>query len=418
MVTNSWEVRGNAYKVDGSKVSPSDLQITTGEVKNQGDNGTLDVAVCRGPTAPTFNITFVVVWGDENSGTPYDVYLSVYNASPSGVSPLLTHSIVNTYPFGSQGSKMENLSVAMDQTCTAGVVTWGEKLAVAGSSPHDDTNGDIFAREFTFDGQMKFQFNDINEWRVNTNITNRQWDPDVSINGGDSYVISWTTNNQSATFGLDIMARRFAFNPGEGPTVIDNKDFNASEMTSLSDDYSSVTSILDNGYFLVGWTHDTKNLQTGLDAYGIAYDNNRHTPYPPMCMTLYSGLCLGDQYDVAASSNRTDTWIWTWTDNGRDGSYEGVYGWVGTWDTMKGDVFRVAQTTLGNQSLSDVGMSLDGKYVIVWASEQSPKDVYGRLYNDIPNVPELNLKWTISVLFMCGIAPMVLMITRKRITER
>ena len=407
---NGWGIYAQVIDNGGVKIGP-ELHVNTDPMYNQGTLGALDVGMCNPIMG---NLTFIVVWGDEEP-TPnnYDVLAQVYNVSmlPPNIEAIGSNFVANWYTQGSQGGMKEMLSISMDAGCNRGAITWGT-FGETGSSPHDDFMGDIFAREFRFNAQGLFAFDDIAEWRVNTNLTTPQYDPEISINDNGAYVICWASYHTANP--QEIMARRFTWTAGQGSTPIDGQDFNASDLTSPTSDYEPTCSIMNNGYFMIGWTHNTNVPATGLDAYGIAYDNNRQAPYPPMCMTLFSGTCLGNQYAASASTNRSDTWVWTWTDNGMDGSYEGVYGWMGTWTTIKGDVFRVTQTTLGNQSVSDVAMSSDGSYIIAWASEQSPKDAYGRIYNNVPNVPELGTGWFTACILATATSMASIVIGRSR----
>ena len=411
---SDWGVYTRAYDSIGNPIGGEILVNTIATNFDQGGFGSLDIGICRPLLVPS-NATFVVTWGHEVIDTPsdYEVYAQMYNVStlPANVQSIGSNVWINTYTQGFQADAKGLISISMTPVCDKGVITWGT-FGENGADPHDDVMGDIFAREFALTPSLVFV--DTQEWIVNTNTTSMQTDPEVSMNNDGNYVICWTSYH--TTNAPDIMARRFSWSLPDGSAPTDSDDFNASQLNVAGSDHSCSVSMLDNNRIAVGWTHDTQIPQTGLDVYIVGIESDRTAPWPPVCGTDPNFMvCPRDQYSVSISSNKLNTWIWTWTDNGMDGSGEGVFGWMGTWSTMEGDVFQVAATTLGSQSLSDVAMSGDGTYAIAWAMEQSPKDAYGRLYNNIPNVPELNNKWTISLMFICCTASIIVITRRKTV---
>jgi len=418
VVWSSWEQVGAGYQWDvyaqvynGAGVAiGGELDLNDVTTLDQGGDGDLDVGIC----SPAVNqATFIAVWGSVSVASAYDVVAQKYNIDLIGstVTADGPNRVVNTYLTGNQGGFGELVSVSMDTKCKYGAFTWGTS-GESDATPHNDSAGDIFIREFV---PHPFLWADSQEWRANTNITEKQYDPEVSVNGDGIYLACWGSLPTWFTNGYEIMARRFYWTSDD--TIDprnDQKDFNASQISIAADDKSPTCSLLDTGEFAVGWTTNVNQAVSGLDVYGVGYTPLGRCIYPPPeQMTNY---IAGDQYDTSISSNHMDTWVWTWTSDGQDGSYAGIYGWMSSDIAYKGDDFRASQWTLGNQSFSDISMSSDGTYFIAWANWSSPKDVYGRIFNNIPNVPELSNGWTVPGIFILSTAS-IIFLRKKRVQK-
>ncbi|TAH47024.1 MAG: hypothetical protein EYC67_07680, partial [Betaproteobacteria bacterium] len=213
---------------------------------------------------------------------------------------------------------------------------------------------------------------------VTTYTTDYQFDPAVAQLNGGGYVVVWTSRNQDGS-GDGIYMQRF---DASGLPVGPESRVNAT--TSGSQVEADVVGLSDGSYVVV-WTD-----QSGIDgsSYGVY-------------MQRYSaaGLALGTQQKVNTFTTNDQGqpsvagyaggYIVTWYSNGQDGSGYGVY--AQRYDNAGNPVltngvneFRVNTTTSGNQYEPDVAAFSDGRFVVVWRSDNqdgSSAGVYAQRYN-------------------------------------
>ena len=140
---------------------------------------------------------FAVVWTSYGQDDPNDplgagVYVRLFDRNNI---PLTADILVNTTVVGDQ----KNATVAMDADGDF-VVVWEADEPQSGTlQPGDVVFRDIYAQRFNSMGKKVGD-----QFRVNTNYTNDQWDPAVAMDSLGNFVVVWATAGQSLSYFNDV----------------------------------------------------------------------------------------------------------------------------------------------------------------------------------------------------------------------
>ena len=93
---------------------------------------------------------------------------------------------------------------------------------------------------------------------------------------------------------------------------------------------------------------------------------------------------VGEQYSPATAADQNGNYVVVWTADGQDGSGLAVYGRMFDADANPlTDEFRVNSTVAGNQAHAKIAMNADGRFVVVWDTDDA--DVFAQIFDPAGN---------------------------------
>ena len=197
------------------------------------------------------------------------------------------------------------------------------------------------------------------EFRVNTGTTGPQRYPAVSSDSNGNFVVVWASGNYAVVFG-----QRYS---SAGAPLGSEFRVNASG----SGRYPAVASD-STGDFVVVWQNGA-----GYGIHGLRFSS--------------TGAPLGAGFRVDAAStdsllapkvasDSAGNFVVVWTDNGRDGYANGVFGQrFGSTGAPLGSEFQVNSFTTGSQLRPSVASDASGNFVVVW-EDSARSGIFGQRY--------------------------------------
>ena len=363
---------------------------------------------------------FVVTWSGQTPGNDFDIFARRFNAAGQ---PKGGEFLVNTTTTGTQGSP----KVAVDADGDF-VVVWDS----LGGGQAGAANFDVFARRFNAAGEPQGD-----EFRVNTFVTGRQYEPVVAMDDAGDFVVVWASLDQVDNF--DLFAQRF-----DAAGQRQGGEFQVNTVTGGEQRYATVAADAD-GDFVVAWEgpHRDGVNGGGRDVFAQRFSAagqllggeirvntqgqlNQTRPSVAMdadgdfvvAFTEYAspvsvmarrynaaGVAQGDDFVVspgggtdefrpAAAMDADGDFVIAWGDGigplrppgpGRDGSGYGVYARrYNAAGTAQGEDFRVNSVTTGEQELPAAAMDAGGDLVVAWvgAGGDDPDGVFAQRFDN------------------------------------
>lgn len=126
------------------------------------------------------------------------------------------------------------------------------------------------------------------------------------------------------------------------------------------------------GNYAIAWVDTQKGTK---DVYARIYDINGLPITEAFQVNTFSSQ---DQFLPAIAMNDSGAFVITWSSKGQDGDGYGVYARrYSASGTAYGNEFKVNNSTKGDQWISSVGISSDGKFVITWQSFGQDGSAFG-----------------------------------------
>jgi Ca2+-binding RTX toxin-like protein len=295
---------------------------------------------------------WVVTWNAEDSlGNPYNIYQQTYNADGSRDGG---ETLVNSYVDNSQ-----------DRPVVARLADGGWVVAWMSAGVDSWAAGIAFQR-YNADGTTA-----DDETVVNTYISDSQYDPGIAGLAGGGFVVVWSSTGEDGS-GSGIYQRLYN---SDGTPADDEVLVNT---YTTGDQRNAVATALDDGGWVVTWVSD------GQDGSGAGIYQQRYQADGTVDggETQVNVTTARDQSEPSVTALSDGGWVVTWTSNGDDGSYNGVFQrrFDANGDAV-GSVTQVNSWTYGQQSDSSVTALADGGWVVVWVdSGRSSTDIYSQRY--------------------------------------
>ena len=297
---------------------------------------------------------FVVAWSSYNQdGSYYGMFGQRFAANGA---PVGGEFMVNTFTAGGQGSSFYFLENNHDVAMAANgdfVVVWGSYGANQDGS-YSSVHGQRFAANGTRRGS---------EFQINTITTGYQFSPSVSIKADNSFVVVWSTEDGS---GYGVAGQLF---DASGAKV--GAEFLVPDVTG-GDQQAAAVRARPTGEFIVTWTdqNGTQDIfarrfsatgtpvglqfvvntpaggiqyayNFGMDVrgnfvvnwnnhndgggYGIGGRRFRNDGTPREADSTVNLVTVNLQEEASVDSDEVGNVFSAWVDNGRDGSFQGVF---------------------------------------------------------------------------------------------
>jgi hypothetical protein len=318
---------------------------------------------------------FVVVWDSQGS---------------SGTDTGVSNASIQGQRYGSDGS-VQGAQFQVNSYTTAGQFSGVVAMAPDGdfvvvwvsfrSSGTDPLGYSIQAQRHASDGSPQGA-----QFQVNTYTTNRQDRPDVAVAEGGDFVVVWTSNGSSGTDTSyrSIHGQRYA---ADGSTQ--GTEFQVNGYTTNEQNYPAVA-VAGDGDFVVVWgsygSYGTDTTFLGnWSIQGQRYASNGSTQGAQFQVNSYTSSF---QVYPSVAANAVGEFVVVWESYGSSGSdqdHRSVHGQRYSADgSPQGAQFQVNSYTTDNQMYSDVTLSADGDFVVVWMSYAGtdgwPPGVQGQRY--------------------------------------
>jgi len=212
------------------------------------------------------------------------------------------------------------------------------------------------------------------EWMVNTFTTGWQFDPSMGMALDGSFVVVWTSQGQDGSF-FGIFGQRF-----DASGVPIGSEFQCNTFT-LEEQQAPDVATTDDGRFIVVWESDGQD-GSSLGVFAQLYDATGTRVGAEYQVNTYSSA---NQREPSVAMDGSGRFVIVWTSQNQDGHMDGVF--ARRYDaagTAVGPEFQVNTTYASNQYSPDVGMAADGRFVVVWMSQNQDGDglgVFGQRYN-------------------------------------
>jgi len=293
---------------------------------------------------------FVVVWRDDNDGNGIgQIYARGFNFDGSEKFGLMT---VNSDP----GGRQRNPVVAMEPAGDF-VVVWEDDS--------DDSDGsgnyDIFARGFHPDGTERFH-----DTVVNQTTDGQQLDPDVAMNSGGSFVVTWEDDIGDDGY-YQIYARGFnADGTGKFDAMTVNSIYHGQQ-------YSPAIAMDSAGGFVVVWEDDLDKddefqvLARGFDSNGL------ETFSDTTVNTIPGGQHLAPDIVMDSVGN----FVVTWEDDSDDNGWFQIRArGFDLFGTEEFSPITINSDNTGQQYQPSIGMDAEGDCVVAWEDDMDKNDWY------------------------------------------
>jgi len=295
---------------------------------------------------------YVVVWesaGQDGSGL--GIYGQRFDAAGN---PLGTEFQVNTTTSNDQ----RDPSIAMDDA--------GNFVVVWESAGQDGSGLGVYGQRFDaaankLDG----------EFRVTVATAGNQQRPSVAMNASGSFVVAW---DDDGLLDVNVYSRIYdaAGTPQSG-------DIQVSVTLLLGSNISPYVAMDDTGNFVVTWEGPDALLGLSRGAYIRMYDA-AGTPQTGEMQVNTSDSGVQSPSGVAMDTDGDIVVVWEGVGSGdSSGVFARLYDNTGT---AKGGNFRVNNTTSGTQGSASVDMDAAGNFVVTWSSSDgSSNGIYARRYD-------------------------------------
>jgi len=272
--------------------------------------------------------------------------------------------LVNTYTESYQNRPV----IAMDSGGNF-VVAWNCDL-------NDDDNYEVFARLFDINGNPL-----SDEFQVNTNIEDDQWEPSVGMDSNGNFVITWDSVGQDGD-KRGIYAQRF---DSTGNTV--GEEFQVNNYTA-DHQREPEMAMSHDGKFVITWS--SKNQEgEGYGVYAKLFNADGTVLKDEFQV---NNITSGNQHIPYVSMNGAGDFVITWSSASPDDVAYDVYAkkYDGEGNTLI-DEFQVNTYDVSEQYYSTVIIDDKGNFIVSWSSKEeddflSPHDEFAKIYGSNGNV--------------------------------
>ena len=305
---------------------------------------------------------FVVTWHSSN-GSVYNVYGQRFDASGTAQG---TEFQVNTYATNSQ-----QYSAVTALSDGGFVVTWL-------SYGQDGSGSGVYGQRFDDSGIAiggEFLINETAAGdQTQANVPNHS----VTELADGTLAVTWYGNGTGDTDGVFARLFEVPINPTPVP---DGGEFLVNTYTTNVQDDSAITALAGGG-FVVTWT-STNQDGSGGGIYGQRYDA--------------SGTSVGSEFLINTETGNAQIFssvialtgggfVVTWSSNGQDGGFYGVYGQrYDASGIAQGSEFQINTTTSGSQYYSSVAGLSNGGFVVSWTDagglDGNGNGIFGQRYD-------------------------------------
>jgi hypothetical protein len=304
---------------------------------------------------------FIVTWRGGGFVDLDGVYGRQYNRAGNATS-LELHVNTNTSDHKSHAK------VAMDAD--------GDFVVVWASQYQDGNRSGIYAQRFNAAGIAQG-----GEFLVNTFTTNGQASPEVAMDADGDFVVIW--NSSSGIYGTPgqdgsfdgIYAQRY-----NSAGMAQGGEFRVNTYTTDSQRNAAIAMDPD-GDFVVVWVSTGSQDGSSYGIFAQRYDASGN-PQGGEFQVNTRTTSSQDEPDVAMDAD--GDFVVTWESYSQDGSGRGIYAQRFEADGEKqGSEFRVNTYTTNQQRDSQVAMSAEGDFTVVWwgPGQGDPDGIYAQRYN-------------------------------------
>jgi large repetitive protein len=298
---------------------------------------------------------FIASWtSDGQDGSEYGICAQRYDMNGQAVG---SEFQINTYTTGLQARS----------AITA--LTDGGFIASWTSDGQDGSEYGIYAQRYDVNGQAEGV-----EFRVNTYMTNYQFDSAITALGDGGFIVSWTS------FDLDgdhwgIYAQRYNANG-----LAMGQEFQVN--TYIDPVWNSEIIALSDGGFLVSWQNIDQSQNPGDSIYARRFDANSVAVGNEFRVNINMA---GLRSDTAMTSLAGGGFVISWTSSSQDGSGSGIY--AQRYDVngqAAGVEFRVNTCTTNDQAYPSITALPDGGFMVSWQSDVQDGDgegIYAQRYD-------------------------------------
>ncbi|MBW4464707.1 MAG: cadherin domain-containing protein [Pegethrix bostrychoides GSE-TBD4-15B] len=246
------------------------------------------------------------------------------------------------------------------------------------------------------------------EFKVNTTIADRQTTSNttaagftgnnserptqaLAMNASGDIIVTWSGEGDDATepAALGVYARRYdAATQTWGSEFIVNPPLSDPSIPDYEgQQIASAVALDDAGNFVITWSSNAINQPGDSANFGVYAQ--RYSPTGAALGTAFqvNANRLSPQADsaIAIDPSGVNGFVVTWTSQNQDGSGLGIYARRYNPDgTPQGAEVLVNTFTAGDQFHSNVAMSTDGSYVVIWESDGqigAGTEIYGQRFN-------------------------------------
>lgn len=244
---------------------------------------------------------FVITWTSYNQTDESDgIYARRFNAS--GVAQG-GEFLVNTFTTNSQYLSAVEMDADGDF-----VITW--------ASYTQDYDGDgIYAQRYNAAGVAQGV-----EFQVNSHTTGEQRDPEIGMDAGGDFVITWRSSGQDGD-GYGIYAQRYnaAGVPQGGEFLVNSH--------TTSDQQNPAISMDADGDFVVAWEsyYQDDGTASGFHAWGVYAQQYNSAGVPQGGEFRVNTRTTDYQIHPAIGMDSVGDFVVSWSSYNQDGSAEGIY---------------------------------------------------------------------------------------------
>jgi hypothetical protein len=291
---------------------------------------------------------WVVTWMSYNQdGGVSGIYEQRYDADGNRAG---AETLVNTYT-----TNIQQLSTVTGLADGGWVVTWS-------SLGQDGDGNGIYQQRYTADGSKTGV-----ETPVNTYTTGLQYESTVTALADGGWVVTWETDNLDGN-DTAVYQQRYAADGGKT-----GADALVNTYTTKGQGAPTVTALADGGW-VVTWTSDGQDGSS----YGIYQQRYDALGGKAGAETLVNTYVTGLQYSSTVTGLADGGWVVTWSSSNQDGSGVGIYQQRYDVDGGKdGGETRVNTFTTGDQGHAAVTALADGGWVVTWTSNGQDGDFDG-----------------------------------------
>lgn len=295
---------------------------------------------------------FVVVWMSYQSGGSDSSDTSIQlRRFAADATPLDSDFQANSYTTDGQWDP----SIAVDAMGKF-VVTWTGD-ASAGT---DNSQGSIQVRRFMSDGTPAGE-----DQQVNTYTTSYQHSPSIAASPDGDFVVVWFSNGSSGTDnGWSVQGQKFA---ADGTP--EGSEFQVNSYTTNGQGSPDVAMAAD-GEFVVVWD-SLGSYDSDTDGWSIQGQRFAADGTPQGSQFQINTYSTSHQVSPAVALGSEGNLVVVWRSSGQDGDGWGIFGQlVDSTGTLQGNEFQVNSYWTGSQGYGGPRLTVapSGEFVVVWAS--------------------------------------------------
>ncbi len=216
------------------------------------------------------------------------------------------------------------------------------------------------------------------EFLVNTYTTSNQFRADVAVDADGDFVVVWQSNRQDgSSFG--VFGQRY---DRDGTPL--GSEFQINTFTTQAQNVAGVASDAD-GNFVVIWSSGGNQDGSSTGIFGRRFDREGNALGNEFQVPTYT---TSVQNNSRVASDADGNFIVVWQSFGQDGDRFGMFGqrFDSAGGTL-GDDFQINTYTTGSQSVPSLGANRSGHFIVVWSSPQvdSRGDIFGQRFDSAGN---------------------------------